>query len=206
MRDLIIVGAGGLGLEVAAYARDLGHSVRGFLDDKKSLGESHGVDTILGATDSPLDTAVNYIIAVGSVEGRLALANKLTAKGATFATLIHPLSYCAAGASVGGGSIIAPFAFVGPAACVGLHCLINTHATVGHESRLGDLCVLSPYAGVLGQASLEHNVFLGSNAVVTARIRVGHSTRIAAGSVVYDNIAPERRVFGNPAKSATLEE
>ena len=70
MKRLIIIGAGGFGLEVAAYARDMAmFEIAGFLDDTKP-GQKHAGYPILGPTTSSIDRGAFYVIAVGSPEGR----------------------------------------------------------------------------------------------------------------------------------------
>jgi hypothetical protein len=139
MPSLIFLGAGGFGLEVAAYAEDsvragtARYEVKGFLDDLRLVGDRHAGLPILGNTDADVDLDALYVVSVGSPQGRKILAEKFKAKGATFVTLVHPASYVAKDASVGPGSVLAPFSFVGPSAKVGEHCLINVHAVVGHE-------------------------------------------------------------------------
>lgn len=204
MSSLIIVGAGGFGLEVAAYAEDMarasksGVSIKGFLDDTKPAGATHAGYPALGPTDRIIPDCL-YILAVGAPESRRALAEKLAAKGARFTSIIHPAAHIAATAKIGAGTVIAPFSFVGPEAQIGEHCALNIYASAGHESRMGDYCVLSPYATIHGASVLENGVFMGSHACVTAKMQIGASARIAAGSVVYQNIPAGARVMGNPA-------
>jgi acetyltransferase EpsM len=140
-----------------------------------------------------------YVVAIGSPDERSAIAEKLTGKGAKFATLIHPKSYVAASAKIGTGSIIAPFVFIGPEAHVGKHCILNTHVCVGHEVRMDDGCVLSPFAALHGTAKLGTNVFVGGNAIVTAGQNIGNGARITAGSVVYSPVPAGALAIGNPA-------
>jgi len=205
MKNLIIVGAGGFGLEVAAYAEDMHHkgkggfTVKGFMDDAKKVGSNHANYPILSNTNAEIDKGALYIIAVGAPLSRAALAEKLAAKGATFTTIIHPQSYVATGVKIGDGSIIAPFAFVGPKAHVGKQCVLNVHACVGHEATLGDYCILSPGAGLNGSAILEEGVFMGSDATITAGQRVGKGAKISAGAVVYTEIPADVVALGNPA-------
>jgi sugar O-acyltransferase (sialic acid O-acetyltransferase NeuD family) len=205
MRNLIIIGAGGFGLEVAAYAEDMTRhgvaniAVTGFLDDTKPAGTHHGGLPVLGPTDAALDPHCVYIIAVGTPEHRQTLAEKLWDKNATLASLRHPLSYVAADAQIGAGTIIAPFAFVGPMTQMGRNCLLNIYASAGHESRIGEHCVLAPYAGTHGQAQLGNGVLLGSHAAVTRGVSIGDGTKVAAGAVCYNDVPDGALAIGNPA-------
>jgi sugar O-acyltransferase (sialic acid O-acetyltransferase NeuD family) len=207
MDHLIIASAGGFALEVVAYAEDIvragkaSFAIKGFLDDTKVKDARHAGYPVLGAIDMPVDPKALYIIGIGAPEVRKAVAGTLTAKGAQFATLIHPQSYVATSAKIGAGSIITPFAFVGPEAQIGNHCLLNVHSSAGHESCIGDYCVLAPYAGTHAQAVLGEEVFMGSNACITLRMKVGARAKIAAGAVVYNDVAPDMLALGNPART-----
>jgi len=207
MSDLIIIGAGGFGLEVAAYAEDMtragkaAFTLKGFLDDTKPTSSRHASYPILGKIESAFDTNVAYVIAVGMPEGRKSIAGKLHAGGVRLASIVHPQSYVAASAAIGPGSVVAPFAFVGAEATIGRHCVLNVHVCVGHESRVGDCCVLSPYANLQGGARLGDGVFLGSQACITC-VTIGDKARIAAGAVVYNDVPSGTLALGNPAAFA----
>jgi sugar O-acyltransferase (sialic acid O-acetyltransferase NeuD family) len=199
MKSVIIVGAGGFGLEVAAYAVDAGFIVKGFLDDTKPSDTAHADFTVLGSMASAIDMEAAYVIAVGNPQNRKVLAEKLAAKGARFISIIHPQSYVGPQAHIGVGAIVAPFAFVGPQAHIGAHCVLNTYACAGHECRINDYSVLSPYAALYGAAVLGSGVFMGSNAIITAQQSVGDNAKIAAGAIVYSNIPADVLAMGNPA-------
>jgi len=205
MTNLIIIGAGGFGLEVAAYAEDLTRSGKtpfnllGFLDDIKPANSRHVGIPVLGDTDQAVDPHAEYIIAVGSCEGRKILADKFSSRGARFITLIHPLSYIAPYATIGAGTIIAPFAFVGAAGHIAEHCVLNAHSSMGHESRSGDCSILAPFATLHGKARLGKGVFVGSHAVVTAGKSIDDGAKIAAGAVVYNSVPAYSLAMGNPA-------
>ncbi len=206
MTDLIIVGAGGFGLEVAAYAEDIKEAgiqdltVKGFLDDTKTAGTLQGGYPILGPTTMPIDTQALYVIAVGNPLSRQALAEKLTRGGAQFTSLFHPTAYIAESAEIGDGCIFAPFSFVGPQARLGNHCLLNIYASAGHECVISDHCALAPYAGTHASSILEESVFLAAHAVVTNGIRIGAGAKLAAGAVAYTDVPPNASALGNPAR------
>lgn len=200
MSSLIIIGAGGLGLEVAAYAHDCGFTLKGFLDDTKPVGTPHGGVPVLGPTDKLIDAQAEYLIAVGDPASRRFLAERLAAQGAKFATLLHPASYIATGSQIGAGSVIAPFAFVGPQSRIGSHALLNIYASVAHESTLGDYVTLCPYAGTHAAANVEEEAFLGAHAVATKDVRIGARAKLAAGAIAYTDIPAGATALGNPAR------
>lgn len=203
---LVIVGAGGFGLEVAAYAEDIirargaDFSIAGFLDDTKAAGALHGGYPVLGGTDGVLDTTALYVVALGMPRHRRALTEKLQGRGARFATLMHPAAYVAGSASVGVGSILAPFTFIGPQVKLGAQVVVNVSAVVGHEAQVGDYAVLSPHADIHGGARLAEDVFVGSGGTVTNGRSVGARSRVSAGAVLFEDIPADVTVRGNPAR------
>ena len=206
MINLVIVGAGGFGLEVATYAQDItragqtSFAVQGFIDDVQPIGSLHGGFPVLGPTDMDPAPEAFYILAVGAPEGRAKLAAKLSAKGVRWAKIIHPLAYVASSAKLEEGIVIAPFAFVGPEALIEAHAVLNIHATVGHESRLGPASVLAPYGCLHGRTTVKNGVFVGSHAVVTAGVTLHSGCTLAAGAVAYNDIPSGVTALGNPAR------
>jgi sugar O-acyltransferase (sialic acid O-acetyltransferase NeuD family) len=211
MNDLIIVGAGGFGWEVAQYARDMGIQseplqVKGFLDDDPAKpNHNHHKLPILGNTrDYPIQSTDRFLISVGDPAMRREIQERLRARGATFASLVHPRAYVSPSAKIGSGCIIAPFATVGSYACLEDHVLLNIFASAGHDTHVGSFCVLSPYAVVSGSSVLEDGVFVGAHGVVTPDKRIGSNAQVAAGAVVYRDLPSDVLAVGNPAKAARL--
>ncbi|MDX9689476.1 MAG: hypothetical protein EOM37_02145 [Proteobacteria bacterium] len=209
MTSLILLGAGGFGLELLAYAQDckkagsLSCSIKGFLDDSKPVGTLHGGAPILGPTDSELDKEAIYMVALGMPAARKALADKVTTKGGKLLSLIHPSAYTASTAQIGDGSILTPFSFAGPECVIAENVLLNLYASVAHESHVGAHSVLSPYAGTQARAKLANSVFCGAHTAITYGVKVGTGAKIAAGSIVYSDLADGAEAFGNPARMRT---
>ena len=187
--ELIIIGAGGFGLEIAAYVEDLaqhqpGLRIKGFVDDQRPAGTFHADYPILGATTMPPDQDAYYLLAIGQPERRQALAAAFAARGVHWARFMHPRAQVATSAQIGSGCVIAPFACIGPAANLGDHAVINAHATVAHEAQIGAYSVLAPYVHINGAAQIGEAVSIGSHAVVARGCRVGAGAVITAGMMI----------------------
>lgn len=192
---IIIAGAGGFGREVLSYIKDLQQAgtacaVKGFIDDNLHALDGRSIaEKILGAIDDyEVQHEDRFVIAVGDCRVRKDIRRRLSAKGAPFFTVIHPLSYIAPRVQLGSGSILCPFTSIGPDAVIGENVVLNTYASCGHDSRIADFCVLSPYAVTNGGVSLDEGVFLGTHAVVAPGKRVGAWSKISAGSVAMRDI------------------
>lgn len=206
-RGIVIVGAGGFGREVRQYVRDTygtdpNYFVKGFIDDSvESLDDDSGTDRILGDSGSyDIASSDRFVIAVGEPRARIQLAERLSARGAVFLSVVHPLAYVSHSARIGHGCVISPFASVGALAEVGDHSVLTFYASVGHDAVVGRSCALSPHAVTNGGSRLGDGVFLGAHAVVNPLQQVGDGAKIAAGAVVYRRVPANSLASGNPAK------
>jgi sugar O-acyltransferase (sialic acid O-acetyltransferase NeuD family) len=211
MARLIIAGAGGFGRELAAYARDAGFEVSGFLDDDEAAAESlHGVDAEAGLRGSIGAYAARddelVAVGIGHPATRLRVGRALTNLGARLATVVHPTAWVAPSASLGSGVAVAPFACVGPGVTVSDLAMLNTYSSLGHDAVVGQGCVLASYSVATGYAVLEDEVFLASHAVVTPGRRVGAGARVSAGAVVFQDVPPGWLAAGNPARARAVPE
>lgn len=205
-RPLIVVAAGGLGRDLAAYAPEAGFDVVGFLHDEHAHpGSLDGVgvaDRVLGALEGHVvRDDVEYAIGLGDVAPRAQVAARLLDGGARLATVVHPLAWVAPSASIGAGVVIAPFAFVGPNAVVQDLTVINTHASVAHDAHLGRGSVLAPYAALTGRVRVDEEVYVATHATIAPRRRVGRGSTVGAGSVVLHDVGEEVLAHGNPART-----
>jgi sugar O-acyltransferase (sialic acid O-acetyltransferase NeuD family) len=206
---LVIATGGGFGRELAAYARDAGFDVVGFLHDLDAYpGSLDGVELgaeLLGPTTAyePRDGEL-VAIGVGDVGPRKQLAQMLLDRGARLATVVHPSAWVAPNAVIGDGVVVAPFAVVGPQATIGELSILNIYSSVTHDATVGRCCVLAPYATLNGRVTLEDEVFLATHATVTPRRRVGTRSCVSAGSVVFRDVPPDSLAAGNPARARAL--
>ena len=202
----IIIGAGGLGHELAEYICDI-HQIDfkekgyiAFLDDNSDLKSENSAWPILGSLEnfSPNSNDI-FLIGLGSPKQRSNVQKILNSKKFKMGTLIHPKAYVSGEAEIAEGCIISPFATVGYKAILGPNVFLNTYAAVGHHVSIGSCCVLSPKALIAGRSLLKDNVFVGSGGLVTPGKKVASNSNISAGSVVYRNVKEGTTVIGNPA-------
>lgn len=211
MTRLIIAAAGGFGRELAAYARDAGFDVAGFLDDDgAALASRGGLEPGAGLLGSiaayePREDEM-VAIGLGHVGTRLKVAEALISRGARLATVVHPTAWVAPTASLGVGVAVAPFACVGPGVTLGDLTMLNTYASIGHDAVIGRCCVLSSYAVATGYSTLEDEVYLASHAVVAPGQRVGARARVSAGGVVFHDVPSGWLAAGNPARARPIPE
>lgn len=211
MKQLIVVGAGGLGREVFQYALDATSQgdeteVLGFLDDNPAALDADPLKgRILGNPATfRVEPQHRFIIGVGDPAIRQALAQQIAACGGLFGRVVHPLAYVASTAEIAEGCILAPYVFVGAGACLGAHVVLNARASVGHDAVLGEHCVLSPHCVIGGSTKLGKGVFMGSSSTIVPQRAIGSGAKISAGAVVLHDVPNGALAVGNPAKSRVM--
>lgn len=210
-QNLIIVGAGNFGREVCTWAWQVERAgapwrVAGFLDNRRDALASYNYG--LPILDSPETYEPRagdaFVIAIGDVRTKQHYRDLMRAKGASFATLVHPTAVIGHEVQIGAGSIIGPFAQLSCDIELGEHVAFGTHSNTAHDTRIGDLCQISGSCEINGNATLGEGVFLGSHATILPRARVGAWAFVGAGSVVLRNVNSGTRVFGNPAVAVAV--
>lgn len=207
---MVIVGAGGYGLEVLLYAReakDRGwpHTVDGFIDDGLPAGTVvDGGLGVLGPSTHGGLLSGGVIIAVGDADARAALAARVRASGGELVTLVHHTAYVASSATVGAGSILCPFSMVAAHARIGSNVSMNVYASVGHEAVVGDHAVLSPYSALLGRTHVGDRCYVATHATVAPGVEVGAQSKVSAGAAVMRDAPPGSLLVGNPAKGRVM--
>lgn len=210
MARLLIIGAGGFGREVAAWAWHVRPEARewdsmAFLDaNPAALAGMDGFDGIMEvvgdpATYEPLPTD-RFVCGIGHPRTKLTLCRALLDRGAHFINLIHPSSVIGVGNRFGIGTVICALCVVTSNVYFGDFVTLNASSTVGHDARLGDGCMLSGHADVTGYATLGEGVFVGSHGCVLPSVVVGDYAIVGAGSVATRKVKPHTTVFGVPAR------
>jgi sugar O-acyltransferase (sialic acid O-acetyltransferase NeuD family) len=204
MKELVIIGAGGFGREILAWARDCSGlwRLKGFLDDNPAASKDPRLRVpVIGTVSDyqPCETDV-FLCGVGVPELRRILSEKLRSRGAQFATLIHPTAVVAAGAEVGLGVIVCPFSVISVDVQIGEGTAIYYHSSVDHDAVIGPWTQVSAHCDITGGASVGAEVFIGSHASILPRVKVGDRAVIGAGAIVTGDVPDNMTVVGVPAR------
>jgi sugar O-acyltransferase (sialic acid O-acetyltransferase NeuD family) len=212
MKKLIIVGAGGAGIEALWVAHRMNASARepiwkiaGFIDDNPELaGTSIENVPVIGTVAQFMKESAlgecSFHCAIGNNRQRQRVALILEAANAIPATLVDPTSVIADTSSLGGGSYVGPYSVLAPHSRVGRHVLINSQVGVGHHAQVGDFAQLCPGARLNGGCRLDTGAFLGSNAAIHPGIIIGEGASIGANSYVIRSVKPRFVMMGVPAR------
>jgi sugar O-acyltransferase (sialic acid O-acetyltransferase NeuD family) len=206
MKRLIIVGAGGFGRELYAWAGqhpDCGGAweLAGFLDDNPdalaAFGRFAPVHTLAGHKPSADNV---YLAGLGMPLLKEKLVAPLIAAGAEFLTFIHPQALVGARVKLGKGVVVCPGAILSVDIYIGDFAMVNLNCTIGHDASLGPWTSLSAQCDITGHVRVADRVFMGSRASVIPEKSVGSRSIVGAGAVVVRDVPPGVTVVGIPAR------
>ncbi len=208
MKKLIIVGAGGFGREVYAWAQqhpDYGKiwTLGGFLDkNSAALDSFDGRSCVIGSVSEyePAEDEV-FVCAIGSPLIKRRLVEQFSKKGASFISLVHPSVIIGDAVEIGFGVVLCPGVILTSDIVVGDFSAINCLSSVGHDVRIGRFVTISGHCDLMGDTSYGEGAFVGSGARVIPGKNIGADAYVGAGSVILRSVREGSRVFGNPARS-----
>ncbi|QVL50122.1 MAG: acetyltransferase [Thiocapsa sp.] len=209
MKNLILVGAGGLGRELLQWAKDINAQsprwhIKGFLaDDPKALeGIACSHDVLGGVWDWQPESNEVFTCAIGDPADKARVVASLVSRGARLVCVVHPTAIIGEHNQVGAGLIMYPGARITANVRIGDYVTLLSSA-IGHDAEVGDFTTVSSHCTITGGVRLGRRVFVGSQATIIPDVQVGDDAHIGAGSVVVSNVAAGMRVMGNPARRFT---
>jgi sugar O-acyltransferase (sialic acid O-acetyltransferase NeuD family) len=210
MIDLVILGAGGTGLDVldcveAINAVGPRYRCLGFLDDdSRKQTSGFGGLPVLG----PLSSAaawrsarfVNALGGPGSFTRRPTITRGTTVSDEHFETLVHPSASISSRARLGSGVLVYPNVTIGPNVHIGNHVHVLASVVVNHDAHIGDWTIIASGVSVSGRVRIGSCCYIGTGAVLKEDLVVGDGALIGMGAVVIRDVTSSSTIVGNPAQ------
>ena len=206
MKQLIIIGAGGMGRTFYDMAREsIGfgteYVIKGFIDDNTAaLDGFENYPPILG-TISEYKPKANevFICSIGGVSRRKCM-EEIIANGGSFITMIHKTARIGTNVTVGEGTVVGAFTSIGADAKVGKYNLIQAYTVIGHDSHIGNWNRIDTHVTLVGGTIVEDEADIHTSAMINHKVVVESKSRVAACSFVIRRVKSGTTVMGNPAK------
>ena len=205
MHEIYILGAGGLGKEMAWHLEMLdiqskGFRLVGFLDDDETKWNKQVYGyAVLGRLEEVLRPRAFVLLGVGNPQYRSLGVRRIKEMGGIPYTLVGPEVVRAKGAACGTGAVLELGALLGPDSKIGDGVLVNKRVMITHDVEVGDYCVLSPYVFLSGGSKVGVGCSIGVGATVLPGISVAKGCVIGAGAVVTQDLPAFSLAVGVPA-------
>lgn len=210
MKNLIIIGAGGMGrtiysnaLESVGYGEQF--AIKGFIDDN--------LQALAGYSNYPpvLDTIKDYIpkdgdVFVSSIGGasRRSCMEEIISRGGEFVDLIHKTARIYANVKLGKGNFIGAYTVIGNDVEIGNYNMIQSYTVIGHDAKIGSWNRIDTHVTCVGGVVIEDEVNIHTSAVINNNVTIGNGAHVGALSFVIRNVKDWITVCGNPAKRLEL--
>lgn len=203
MKEIIIIGAGGLGKEISFLINQLpSYHLLGYVDDTKKKGEKIDDTSILGTVDwlSRYSQPINVVIGIANPEIKRIIYQKLQFnQHLHFPNLISPFALIGKSVQFGKGNIIMPFVTITASVGIRDFNLVNIRASIGHDTTIGSYNSFFPNVVISGNTEVNDQIVFGASSTLIQNITIGSNSMIGAGAVVIKNIPNNVTAVGCPA-------
>ena len=193
LKDIIIIGAGGVGRETALIIESINEhkeewNLLGFVDDDENIqGKLINGYNVLGKLEYLLNynKKVYVVCAIANCKVKKAMVNHLQEnKNIKFATLIHPSVNINKTVEIGQGSIIYNGVILTANIKIGNQVIISPKCGIGHDSVIEDYVTLLWNVNVSGSVKIGQGSTLGSGSTIIQGLEIGKNSFIGAGAAV----------------------
>ncbi|AIQ31986.1 transferase [Paenibacillus sp. FSL P4-0081] len=209
MQDLVLIGAGGFGREVAWLVSNINRvketwNLIGFIDNNSALkGETINGIPVLGGVEwfGTREANISVVSTIGNAKTRRKSISELSRFSyINYVTLIDPSVVMSEWVDIGEGSIICAGSILTVNITLGTHVIVNLDCTIGHDAVIGDYSTLYPSVNLSGNTLVNNNVELGTGSQVIQGITIEEGTIVGAGAVVVRDLPANCTAVGSPAK------
>ena len=206
MKDLIILGAGGLGQEIAWLVEEINEhkkewNLLGFLDAYEGTFNTEVLGyPVLGPHSlSKKYRDAYFTMGYGDARLRRKTVEEVAPYNLKWANLYSPTVRIHHTNKIGTGVVIGRYSDLTVHCEIGNFVMLNIHVVLGHSVKVGDYTIISPNVTVNGNATIEHTCQIGANSFIK-EVTIGDHVLVDASSCVIKDVEPDCVVAGVPAK------
>ena len=207
MKDIIILGTGGLAAEITFYIEDHNSAVseqerlhiKGYIDYDYNIEKYYNRYGFTAPVLCDIDSYnpspnEEVLVAIGNVPFRNKMIQILLEKNATIGSFIHHSVIISETQVLGTGNIIFPHCVVEPYSTVGDYNIVTSYSFISHDCIVGNGNFFSK-AGIAGHVTVGNNNYFGIGSVIIPHVVIGDNNVIQAGMIVNKNVKNDTTVF-----------
>lgn len=195
MRDILIIGAGGIGRETAWIIEEINEvkptwNLLGYIDENSEIhGKELNGYKVLGGLEvlEKLEEKPYVVVAIANCSVKKSIVTKLGEKY-NFATIIYPTVKVSKFIQIGQGTIIYPGVILTVNTKIGNHVLISGNCTIGHDTVIGDYSSVLWGSNFSGYDTVGESCFIGVGSKVIQGIDISKENKISAGITVIEDV------------------
>ena len=209
MKDLIIIGVGGVGREAALIAEEINEqsqewNILGFVDDNESVQNTYiNGYPVLGKSQylKNYKEEVYVFCGISNYKVKKKIISKLKEnQNIKFATLIHPSVKLNKHIKIGEGCIIYQNVIMTVNIEIGDHVIISPKCGIGHDSKIHDYVTLLWNVNVSGNVDIKEGATMGSGSTVIQGLTIGEGSFVGAGACVIRDVEDNKTAVGVPTR------
>lgn len=207
MPKIVVYGASGNGCEVAhtvlaAAAAGQDWELLGFVDDSPRLQGTQAMGLPVWGDGEWLSAhpEVQVALGIGHPRSRYQVAQRLSAQGATLATIIHPQALVVPSAQLGPGCVVFAGAVLSHNCRLGTAVQVSYGAVVHHDAQVGDFSCVMAHATLAGEVTVGTGCFVGIGVSTRQQVAIGDWVLVGVGAVVVKSLPAYCVAVGVPAR------
>lgn len=185
MKEIVIIGAGGIGREVAYFIEEINEisptwNIIGFIDENIEI---HNKDLngykVLGGLNALTELNVKpyVVVAIANCTVKKKIVERLEGKF-DFATIIYPTVKVSKYIEIGKGSIIYPGVILTVNTKIGNHVLLSGNCGIGHDTVIGDYSSVLWGSNFSGYDNVGESCFIGVGTKVIQGINISNEMTV----------------------------
>lgn len=197
MKNVALIGAGGLAFEVISFLeKSCRYNVEYLYDS--TIKEDIKKNGYLISNKLKID--IPHFIAVGYPETKQKIIKSIKVHLKLASPFIHVLGAQGNNVHIGDGSVIYPMVTLTSNISIQQMATINSNSLIGHDCKIGEMFHASTGSAVSGNVTIGDRVFLGANSCIKEKISICSDVIIGAGGVVIRDIKDPGIYAGNPVR------
>lgn len=214
MKDIVIIGAGGMGREIKDIVKAINNvkpvwNILGFYDDayisSYIVSDNFRCLGTIEDLQSQKSKNINVVFGIADREVVSSIVEQLQDKNNfNFPNIIHPSVEINTPLTMGIGNVLAFGTFLSCDISIGNYNFLNTSVSFGHDVQIANFNAFMPRTQISGNVIIGSLNFFGMNSAVVQNKSIGSNNIVNAFTLLTKSIKNDRKYFGIPGRRINI--